>query len=593
MELLSYINRILGEEVLTYDNTFIVCGAGISKDSGLPLGSQIVQRIYEDFDLKDELGKFYKNFNEKIVDEIYKGKTPFFSQPRLEVIFDGIRKVLSPEEYNNYIFDVFFKPIESKQTTGNKTTYSVKPNYHHFLLSEFINKGGTCITFNFDELIETAYKDMYGKKIQVISFPMSSNKIIEKEPVIIKSHGSFSQENNSALNIGIDIQHLHINGFSDEENDYLSKKIKNKNNVIFYGYSISDSLDFIPFMKSVYKGKKINAFFLNYDESSIFPTYKQIKIQKQKTDFFQVDYYLKDFVDNFYYIYYNPDKSFANLINLPQEVSSSIYTIDKSIVESIVFSKKAIIKLSIYKLIGLLNKYGDKELNALSQIKKTDPNYSLYLEFNDYKENIKGLYGSNVKYSLQQFLKKRNLSYLNNLFDKLNEYLFLTPIKSKIFQKIIIAFIIGLIWLILFLIFFFLKKGNPNYTIVKRNLYMPFFRLTRGLKKGSKLSILICKIVLKHILKAKDAAIVQNNMNLYRFIEKERIKMIFAINGKTDELLNQLDELITLNIDTNYFIDIANLLRLKYEITRDDCDKHMCEVFTSITNDNLNKRKIK
>lgn len=346
-------------------------------------------------------------------------------------------------------------------------------------------------------------------------------------------------------------------------------------------------------MKSVYKGKKINAFFLNYDKSSIFPTYKQIKIQKQKTDFFQVDYYLKDFVDNFYYIYYNPDKSFANLINLPQEVSSSIYTIDKSIVESIVFSKKAIIKLSIYKLIGLLNKYGDKELNALSQIKKTDSNYSLYLEFNDYKENIKGLYGSNVKYSLQQFLKKRNLLYLNNLFDKLNEYLFLTPIKSKIFQKIIIAFIIGLIWLILFLIFFFLKKGNPNYTIVKRNLYMPFFRLTRGLKKGSKLSILICKIVLKHILKAKDAAIVQNNMNLYRFIEKERIKMIFAINGKTDELLNQLDELITLNIDTNYFIDIANLLRLKYEITRDDCDKHMCEVFTSITNDNLNKRKIK
>lgn len=225
MELLNHINDILGGEVLTYDNTFIVCGAGISCNSGLPLGSQIVQRIYEDFDLKDEFGKFYEDFNEKIVDEIYKGKTPFFSQPRLEVIFDGIRKVLSPEEYNNYIFDVFFKPIESKQTTGNKTTYSVKPNYHHFLLSEFINKGGTCITFNFDELIETAYKDMYGKKIQVISFPMSSNKIIEKEPVIIKTHGSFSQENNSALNIGIDIQHLHINGFSDEENDYLSKKI--------------------------------------------------------------------------------------------------------------------------------------------------------------------------------------------------------------------------------------------------------------------------------------------------------------------------------------------------------------------------------
>ena len=121
---------------------------------------------------------------------------------------------------------------------------------------------------------------------------------------------------------------------------------------------------------------------------------------------------------------------------------------------------------------------------------------------------------------------------------------------------------------------------------------MPFFRLTRGLRKGSKLSIVICKLVLKHILKAKDAAIIQNNMNLYRFIEKERIKMIFVINGKTDELLNQLDELITLNIDTNYFIDIANLLRLKYLITNNISDKNMCEKFTLLTNDSLNKKKL-
>ena len=60
MELLKYINEIIGGDTLTYNNTYIVCGAGISKDSGIPLGSDIIQRVYEDFDLTKEFVKIGK-----------------------------------------------------------------------------------------------------------------------------------------------------------------------------------------------------------------------------------------------------------------------------------------------------------------------------------------------------------------------------------------------------------------------------------------------------------------------------------------------------------------------------------------------------
>ena len=511
----------------------------------------------------------------------------------MEVLFDGIRKVLSSEEYNCYIFDVLLRSEALKHNIGNKTVFSVKPNYNHFLISEFINKGGTCITFNFDELVEIAYKDLFQKELQVVSFPMENNRIFENEPTIIKAHGSFSQEHNSTQSIGIDIQHLHINGFSSGENVFLSKRIENKHNVIFYGYSISDSLDFIPFINNVYKDNKINVYYLNYDPSSSLPTNRHIIVHKQRTGYFQADYFLKKIVDNFYFINYNPNNSFAKIISLPHSVSSNIYTIDNSIVESVRLNKKTIVKLSLFKSLGLLNKFGDKELDSLSHVKKADPNYSLYLQFHFYKQNINGFYGSNVKFSLRQFLKNRNLFLYNNLFDMLNEYLFLTPPNSNTFLKILLAITIFFMWLSLLLILFLLKRHNANYVVIRRNLYMPFFRLTRGLKKGSKLSLFLSKCVLKSIIKAKNVAIMQNNLNLYRFIEKERIKMIFIINGKTNEIINQLDELITLNIDTNYFIDIANLLRLKYEITNDKSDKHLCEVFTLLTKDKLNKSKLK
>ena len=95
--------------MLTLDNSVIVSGAGISINSCLPSGASLIDRIYKDFNL-DELGEFYEKDFQKIVSKLYSNAAnEFFSQPRLEVVFNGISEVLSPDEYRNYIFDVFLQ----------------------------------------------------------------------------------------------------------------------------------------------------------------------------------------------------------------------------------------------------------------------------------------------------------------------------------------------------------------------------------------------------------------------------------------------------------------------------------------------------
>ncbi len=143
------------------------------------------------------------------------------------------------------------------------------------------------------------------------------------------------------------------------------------------------------------------------------------------------------------------------------------------------------------------------------------------------------------------------------------------------------------------IIYPFVSQKSIDKIRVKRNFYMFSFRLARGLHKRETISVLIAKHILPRIEQSKDMAISCNSLTYYRFIEKERLKIEYIINKESDELISQLEDLITTNIDTNYFIEIANLLRLKYEITGNQEDKQVCERLTELTNDKLNKCKIK
>ena len=78
MEFLEYLNTIIKDRTLTYDDTLVVCGAGISVDSYLPSGAQLVNQIYDDFNLRDDIGCFFKEFKEKIIPRIYGYNATYF-----------------------------------------------------------------------------------------------------------------------------------------------------------------------------------------------------------------------------------------------------------------------------------------------------------------------------------------------------------------------------------------------------------------------------------------------------------------------------------------------------------------------------------
>lgn len=592
MELLSYLNKYLGSDVLTYDNTCIVCGAGISRDSGLPLGGDIVRRVYSDFSLGEELIPFFEQYNDSVISMLYHTPTSFFSQPRLEVLFDGIRKVLSNREYSNYIFDVFFRGACCEQVERSLKAFRVKPNYNHFLISEYIFRGGACLTFNFDELIECAYRDLYGQELRAVSFPIESEPFLGGIPRLVKLHGTFSVEENSADNIGIDIRNIRINGFSDRENIFLSEIMRGKCNMIFYGYSISDTLDFIPFLNSSFGDRSISAFFLNFDQSVSTPICRFVDLSYQSSGYFQVDYYLGKVIDRFCFIDYNPDCSLKDLMELPPNVSDLVYMVDDEISVEVKENRCSFVKLSVFKTLGILNRFGEQEIKGLSHLKEGDEGYVLYKDFDFCWRNVRGLYKSNLMDSIGHFFKGGGVRSYNNLFGVLNEYLFLDNTKG-VFGGLFCFFLLVVMWISLVLIYWGVDKSTINALAISRNLYMPFFRAFKILRVRRLFVAIGGGILGRYIDRVRQRSIDLGDFNLYRFIEKEKIKVEYYAGGDIDAILRDLNELITKNVDTNYFVDIANLLRFKYEVTKKEIDREVCEMFTSLTNDNLNKRKLK
>ena len=610
MSIIKYLDEIIGGNgVLTLDNSVIVSGAGISIDSCLPSGYSLIDRIYKDFNL-DELGEFYEKDFQKIVSKLYSNAAnEFFSQPRLEVVFNGISEVLSPDEYRNYIFDVFLQDVNLRhqRISESLTRYSIAPNYNHFLLAEFIHQGGTCLTFNFDELIECAYKNLYDQELKVISFPL--NDAVDKDDSarerIYKLHGTF--HNNDLINVGIDTRSLHINGFPDKDSELLSSILESKQNLIFIGYSVSDSLDFLPFLSSYSrKGRKFNVVFLKFDpKQTMNPAVSILRDFSNSStpcDYFQIDYYLKKIIADLYIINYFPDHSLKPLIQLPEQIHECSYQVDDSLKSGYRSQRSRIVKLRLLETLGLLNRFGKEELNQISALPKTDPLYADYLHYDFYKKNIEGHYGDNVLYTLKLFLKKPSLRDYNSLFGILNEYVFLTKLDKSIIIRPFALLILLLMWVTILVIDKFLTVKNklshemsPNTASTKRHTYLPLFRVLRGINMVFHDRIftkVFGKWLLKRINQSKKASIAVNDLKLYRFIEKERLRMEYMLNGKSPELLKQLLDLVTLNIDTNYFVDIVNLFRFKFEITGSEEDRLLCLELIKSTEDKLNRGKI-
>ena len=126
-------------------------------------------------------------------------------------------------------------------------------------LCRFIVNGGTVLTSNFDNLIEHAIGELNNVvKYNLISFPLLQPTEANSDiGTLIKYHGDINQINS----IGIDISNLHINGFNINETILLDRIFENKSNVIFIGFSVSDTLDLIPYLKNK---RSLNYFYFNW-----------------------------------------------------------------------------------------------------------------------------------------------------------------------------------------------------------------------------------------------------------------------------------------------------------------------------------------
>lgn len=584
MPIIKYLNDLFAStDKFTHENSIVICGAGISWDSKLPLGGKIVKRLYDDFNLS-ELNSFFTDISNYIIPKLYKTKCDFFNNPRLEVLFYCVKQVATSDEYKNYIYDTLFKETERIEIESNKIKYRIYPNHNHFIIANHIFNGGKCVTFNFDELLENAYNSLYGKQLNCCAFPQTHK---QNEIQLIKAHGTFSFDSNQVFNIGIDTSNLYINGFSKNDTTTLSQYIYGVSNIIFIGYSVSDTLDMIPFLQQHYHNQKINFYFFDFDPS----LNKDIVISKDNSknfiDFFQFNHHLKNLINEFYYINYNPDNSYKHLALIPQTIFPCEYIVDETLLVSFINNKKDIVKLSVLENLSLVNKFGKDEIERL------DKNSDFYKMIDFEKKNREGNYWDNSIYIVNEFFKNPSIYNYNRVFGILNEFFFLTPKLEKLEKRFFISFVMLFIWVSLLFLKTIIPNNNTNSTSINRNLYMPFFRFLRFFKTNNIFTKLLAKLTIGQMNKTIQIAIQNNNLKHYRFTKKDKIKLEYLLHRNTKKASSEILELITHNLDTNHFIDVTNLLKTKYEISRSEVDKKVVKKMAIFTNDKLNLEKLK
>jgi len=274
----------------------IFCGAGISRDSGLPLTNQMEKSI---------LRAIFNNINDsknfENIHEIMKLKL------RLEVFMEAI----SENTDISKILNVF---------KGGK------PNTNHIIIAKLAKKGflKKIVTTNFDLLIEKAlekegliknvdFKVYYKEKhFSEIDFSKIENDVIK----IFKIHGSAEDKKSIRTTVKAI---AHKNRLEKRMNlmRYLFSR-GNEKKVIFLGYSCSDDFDIIPQINSITENQKK---IIIVDHSKIEEIFESVKTKKFKNPFanhdvIKIKYNTNKFIERFW----------SALIN----VISEGYQLDKS-----------------------------------------------------------------------------------------------------------------------------------------------------------------------------------------------------------------------------------------------------------------------
>lgn len=576
--------EVAGKSLFTVDNTLVVCGAGISMESNFPSGMNLINAVLNTFDLGKQssfdLCRFFQDYNKSVTPHIEGYIPDLYDAPRLEILFKCIKDVLPPDDYANYVKSVLFFDYRQQRYHDY---YS--PNYNHRVIADFISSGGIVLTSNFDPMIELELEAMGCHSFNKIVFPITHNKPINPNVgTIVKYHGDIEQIDT----IGIDVGNLYIGGFGPNEEAILDTLFANKLHIVFVGSSLSDSLDFIPYFR---KWDKASVTFLNYsNEWKVQAVHRKSSLGKRVGSAERI---LHERVQK------NGVQSWivSNKYNrIQREAEASLclgrfpeYPLSKDDIAAFERVRNTLIQNnSIRKTVSynILMTYGLLKLAHLTEASYMGITSIWEDKFKSFLRNIDGDY----LYVLKRVGKKDLLRH----FQALQEYVFLQ--KGQWLHRLLLlprtAIEIAQIK----------KKFNKGLTpkeqldtITCMSLYslrriqiMQRLGLTR-LVPASWVSSFY-KFNGIHFSLSKELKDLQS----YRFARRERLYVDTFLERKPKEQLkSELIELLEVALDTNYFIEVNNLLRFGATYTNDNGILEAFKLSTDKTGDSLNLNKMR
>lgn len=564
------------EENFSVENTVVVCGAGISLDSELPLGSEIVKTIKDlisknTFQNKIDIFDLFNEYNRQVISKIINWDTDLYRYPRLEAIFNSVRSVLTENDYYEFIKYVLYMKCINKP---------ISSTYIHFELAEFIKEGGKVLTANFDELIEQALNENKITNFQKVVFPSKTFDFNIESGMLIKYHGDINIPNS----IGIDLSRLSFKGFDDKTVEFLNKVFDKAQNILFIGFSVSDTLDLIPYLNTI---SDCRYFYLNFRNR---PKSLQIEFWENTltkgNEFEPFNFFCKKNGKNGFHIF---EAYIEGSIFRKQKSKKSQILLDSTNIETIkiqkLFSNSEFsdrVYLSILINFGLLNLLSNHDKERLSYLKVA----------HSYLNNINGSYREELDKikSVEGRTRFRNPNY----FIKLQEYVFLS--KGMFLKRIFKIPNLLLSWIVVRT-----SSDRKDFLHKSYSLNLLPLRVLQVLVKIKFPKWLIPKFTINKYLNQMEAQMVsckeQNNLKLYRFSLKESWYVKCYFKDKLaicdEQLLSDLQVLVELNADSNYLLDINNILRnASLYISRNnwyDLSEKSCEII----GDKLNLEKLR
>lgn len=246
---MTKIQEVLRElKTLPNGGLAILCGAGISKESGLPLAIPFMENFLKLFkSRRSDTNSILKSDKKNSSNEL---KIPF------ELFIETIA-----ETTNLNFLEIF-----------NQGDPSYIHNYIAYLYS--INKLNTVVTTNFDLLIERAidefglsrnfdyYVSYKEEEFQKIKYKKKSNYLRN----LIKIHGSIEEIDSIRTTLSL-IAKKELNHDRRKVIEYLFKDGPHRV-VLILGYSCSDIFDIIPNIESLTNSNKI-IVLINHEQSRI------------------------------------------------------------------------------------------------------------------------------------------------------------------------------------------------------------------------------------------------------------------------------------------------------------------------------------